>query len=63
MIATRETAWVSQSSAWAESRPDLFEPLYGVVENDPKMRIYRLRPNGSHLETPLLMKRASHARS
>ncbi len=29
---------------WAERHPDLFEPLYGVVERDPCFRLYRLRP-------------------
>jgi hypothetical protein len=31
---------------WAESRPDLFEPLYGVTEHDRFIRIYRLRRQG-----------------
>jgi hypothetical protein len=29
---------------WAESHPESFEAIYGVKENDPKFRIYRLRP-------------------
>lgn len=29
--------------AWAESRPDLFEPIRGPSENDPQIRIFRLR--------------------
>lgn len=28
---------------WAESHPELFVPLYGIVEQDPEMRLYRLR--------------------
>jgi hypothetical protein len=32
---------------WAEAHPELFEPLYGVAENDPELRIYRLRPESS----------------
>ena len=28
---------------WAESHPEVFEPLYGVAEADPEMRIYRMR--------------------
>jgi hypothetical protein len=28
---------------WAESHPELFEPLYGVSERDPFFRLYRLR--------------------
>jgi hypothetical protein len=32
---------------WAESHPETFEPLYGVFENDPEFRIYRLRPGSS----------------
>lgn len=29
---------------WADSHPESFVPLYGVVEGDPRMRIYRVRP-------------------
>jgi hypothetical protein len=29
--------------AWADDRPETFEPVYGVAERDPWMRIYRLR--------------------
>ena len=28
---------------WAESHPEVFQPLYGVAEDDPEMRIYRVR--------------------
>jgi hypothetical protein len=28
---------------WADSRPDLFEPLYGAAEGDRRFRLYRLR--------------------
>lgn len=28
---------------WAESHPETFEPLYGVRQNDPWIRIYRVR--------------------
>ena len=28
---------------WAESHPESFEPLYGVAENDPLFRIYKIR--------------------
>ena len=28
---------------WAESHPEAFQPLYGVAEDDPEMRIYRVR--------------------
>ena len=28
---------------WADAHPEVFEPVYGVAERDPKMRIYRLR--------------------
>jgi Dolichyl-phosphate-mannose-protein mannosyltransferase len=27
---------------WAESHPERFEPLYGVVERDPQFRVYRV---------------------
>jgi hypothetical protein len=29
---------------WAEGHPEAFEPLYGVVENDTKFRLYRVIP-------------------
>jgi hypothetical protein len=29
---------------WADAHPETFEPLYGVAENDPLLRIYRVRP-------------------
>jgi hypothetical protein len=29
---------------WAESHPETFEPLYGVYENEPEFRLYRVRP-------------------
>lgn len=29
---------------WADRHPESFVPLYGVVEGDPRMRIYRVRP-------------------
>ncbi len=28
---------------WADTHPETFEPVYGVAEHDPKLRIYRLR--------------------
>jgi len=28
---------------WADEHPEVFTPVYGVVENDPLFRIYRLR--------------------
>ena len=28
---------------WAETHPDTFEPIYGVAENDPLFRLYRVR--------------------
>jgi hypothetical protein len=30
---------------WAESHPETFEPLYGVEENEPEFRFYRVRPD------------------
>lgn len=32
---------------WADTHPESFEPLYGVVERDPWFRIYRLRDENS----------------
>lgn len=29
---------------WAAAHPETFVPVYGVAENDPKIRIYRVRP-------------------
>jgi hypothetical protein len=29
---------------WADAHPETFAPLYGVIERDPLMRIYRVRP-------------------
>jgi hypothetical protein len=29
---------------WAESHPEVFQPIYGVAERDPQFRIYRVRP-------------------
>jgi hypothetical protein len=29
---------------WAESHPESFQPVYGVIEKDSKFRIYRVRP-------------------
>jgi hypothetical protein len=36
---------------WAESHPEAYQPLYGVAEDDPEMRIYRVRRPAS-LEFP-----------
>jgi hypothetical protein len=37
---------------WAESHPEAFEPVYGVSENDPRFRVFRVRhtgrPSGRH---------------
>jgi hypothetical protein len=30
--------------AWADAHPETFQPLYGVAEKDPEMRIYRVLP-------------------
>jgi len=29
---------------WADSHPETFEPVYGLTEHDPRLRIYRVRP-------------------
>jgi 4-amino-4-deoxy-L-arabinose transferase-like glycosyltransferase len=29
---------------WADTHPDVFEPLYGVAERDPWFRLYRIHP-------------------
>lgn len=31
---------------WAERHPETFEPLYGAAENDPNLRVYRLKSSG-----------------
>ncbi|HWE38954.1 MAG TPA: glycosyltransferase family 39 protein [Isosphaeraceae bacterium] len=31
---------------WAETHPDVFEPVYGVAENDPRFRVFRIRHTG-----------------
>jgi hypothetical protein len=35
--------WFPIERGWADSHPALFEPVYGVAENDPWFRLYRLR--------------------
>ena len=35
---------------WADAHPETFVPLYGVVEGDPLMRIYRVRPSGHRFD-------------
>ncbi len=29
---------------WAESHPEAFRPIYGVVENDPRFKIFQVKP-------------------
>ena len=43
-IADREGFPIERQ--WAESHPEIFEPLYGVAERDPQFRLYRIRSNG-----------------
>jgi hypothetical protein len=39
---------------WADSHPELFEPIYGLQEHDPQFRIYRFhRPLSSSHARPL----------
>ncbi len=39
-----DPTWFPIERIWAESHPDVFDPVYGVVENDPLFRLYRVRP-------------------
>ena len=38
-----DSSWFPIERAWAEMYPDAFEPIYGVAENDPLFRLYRVR--------------------
>jgi hypothetical protein len=29
---------------WADAHPETFQPLYGIVERDPRFRLYRVVP-------------------
>jgi hypothetical protein len=31
---------------WAEAHPEVFEPIYGVTENDPRFRVFLVRHTG-----------------
>lgn len=37
---------------WAEGHPEQFQPLYGVAENDPQFRIYRVRTRSNSSDPP-----------
>lgn len=38
-----DPSWFPIERVWAETHPDIFEPIYGVAENDPLIRLYRVR--------------------
>ncbi len=40
-----DPTWFPIERVWAESHPEVFEPIYGVTENDPLFRLYRVRPH------------------
>lgn len=48
-VADREEFPIERT--WADARPDLFVPLYGVRPPDPQMKIYRLRPPQSSTDS------------
>jgi hypothetical protein len=39
-----DPSWFPIERLWAETHPEAFEPIYGVAENDPLFRLYRVRP-------------------
>ncbi len=41
-VADRE--WFPIERRWADSHPEVFQPLYGVAEQDPQIRLYGIRP-------------------
>ncbi len=38
-----DPTWFPIERVWAETHPNAFEPIYGVAENDPFFRLYRVR--------------------
>ena len=38
-----DPSWFPIERVWAETHPETFEPIYGVAENDPLFRLYRVR--------------------
>jgi hypothetical protein len=43
-----DRSWFPIERVWADAHPETFQPLYGVAENDPQFRLYRVIPPGDH---------------